>query len=90
MIQNAHTVTVFVKNIGDAPIKAYLQNSPNGADFVNDKQILELEAGDIGFLIPYAFSKYIRLAVTGRRCGRAQVWVQMQQNCCRQVQEAQS
>lgn len=82
-VLSAHTITVFVKNIGDFSIKATLQNSPDGVDFVNDKQILELEKGDIGYIVPYVFSKYIRLAVAGRKCGRAKVWVQMQLNCCR-------
>lgn len=87
MVLNAHTITVFVKNIGDSAIKAHLQNSPNGVDFINDKQLLELKPGEMGYLVPYIFSKYLRLAVVGRKCGRAKVWAQMQLNSSGQLSE---
>lgn len=77
-VQNVRTLTVFVKNTGASAIKAYLQNSPNGSDFVDDKQLLELGEGELGYLVPYIFSKYIRLAVIGCGHGKARVWFQMQ------------
>lgn len=87
LVQTAQTITVFVKNTGDCGLKAFLQNSPNGIDFINDKQMLELEKGDMGYIVPYIFSKYIRLGVAGVKGGKAQIWVQIQHSCCCQQPE---
>lgn len=76
--EQAETVTVFVKNLGSGPLAAFLQNSPDGADFVNDPKLLELESGQIGYLVPYIFSKYIRAAIQSEGGGTAQIWFQIQ------------
>lgn len=74
----ADSVTVFAKNTGEAPVSVSLQNSPDGLDFVDDPQQLELAAGQTGYLVPYIFSKYIRARVQSDGAGSADIWVQMQ------------
>lgn len=83
LTQRAQVITVFVKNIGGGTVSMFLQNSPNGTDFVNDQQILTLEGGNMGYLVPYIFSKYTRLAATGSCDGKVQVWTQMQMQMLR-------
>jgi|GEM_PF-3292718 len=75
---DARVVTVFIKNTGEHPLAVSLQNSPNGQDFIDDPQRLELEAGKTGCLTPYIFSKYIRVAAQSGKTGAAVIWVQMQ------------
>lgn len=78
--QEAREITLFVKNVGGGPITAHMQNSPNGVDFVDDPQQLALAAGETGYLVPYIFSKYMRVAASGTAAGYARVWFQMQNN----------
>lgn len=77
---NARTVTVFVKNTGSGPVTAFLQNSPDGLDFVNDPRQIVLAAGEMGYLTPYIFSKHMRIVVTGAEADSARIWLQMQNN----------
>lgn len=76
--RDARTVTVFVKNTGEAPVVVSLQNSPNGLDFTQDAQQLHLEPDQIGYLVPYIFSKYTRVAIHSDRAGTACLWFQLQ------------
>ena len=80
--KEARTITVFIKNTGEAPIVASLQNSPNGFDFTQDAQQLELQADQIGYLVPYIFSKYTRVAINGNQPGTALLWFQFQNYAC--------
>ncbi len=74
----ATIITIFVKNIGYHPIAVRLQNSPNGLDFTDDPQLLSLDAGETGYLIPYIFSKYMRLTAISEEGSAMRVWAQMQ------------
>ena len=76
--QNARTITIFVKNTGASPATFFLQNSPNGLDFIGDPQLLELEPNETGYLVPYIFSKYTRIVGQGAEPSTAYIWVQMQ------------
>lgn len=80
--KEARTITVFIKNTGESPIVASLQNSPNGLDFTQDPQQLELEADQTGYLVPYIFSKYTRVVINGNQAGTAFVWFQFQNFAC--------
>jgi len=75
---DAKTVTAFVRNAGGGPVVAYIQNSPNGCDFLDDPQRLELAGGQMGYLVPYIFSKYMRVVLTGPPGGSARLYFQMQ------------
>jgi hypothetical protein len=78
---NARAITVFAKNVGEAPVTVSLQNSPNGLDFVDDPQKLELVAGKTGYLVPYIFSKYMRVVARSVETGTVRIWAQMQNYC---------
>ena len=69
--KDARTITVFIKNTGESPITATLQNSPNGSDFTQDVQQLNLDPDQI-------FSKYIRVVIHGNQSGTACIWFQLQ------------
>ncbi len=75
---NARAVTVFAKNTGENSASIFLQNSPNGLDFVEDPQSLELEAGKMGYLVPYIFSKYTRAVARSTQTASVCLWVQIQ------------
>jgi hypothetical protein len=79
--QNARTITVFVKNTGGNTIRVHLQNSPDGTEFVDDPQILELAPGETGTLVPYLFSKFIRAVIEATEESSAFIWFQIQQFC---------
>ena len=76
----AQTATFFIKNLSDAVLNANLQISPDGADFVNDMQVLMIPSGDTGVLTPYYFAKYCRarLCGGGEHGPAAKIWCQMQ------------
>ncbi len=76
--KDAKTITVFIMNTGLSPVTAYLEISPNGVNFMEDPQRLELPCGALGALTPYLFSKYLRVAAIGAPQGRIAVNVQMQ------------
>lgn len=78
LTHNARAITVFVKNIGENPITVSLQNSPNGLDFTDDPQQLELSVNKTGYLVPYIFSKYTRVVAKSAQTGAAHIWFQMQ------------
>lgn len=81
LIANAQRVTVFIKNTGCSSISAWLQNSPNGTDTVDDPQVIDLAPGEIKALVPYIFSRFIRLVAAGQDGGQAFVWFQIQRMC---------
>ena len=80
--KEARTITVFIKNTGEYPIVAFLQNSPNGLDFTQDPQILQLQADETGHLVPYIFSKYTRVMIHSDQPGTACIWFQLQNFSC--------
>lgn len=75
---NANAITIFVKNIGPNPITVSLQNSPNGLDFTDDPQQLELAVSKTGYLVPYIFSRYTRVVAQSTQASTAYIWFQMQ------------
>jgi len=75
---NARAVTMFAKNTGENPVTIFLQNSPNGLDFVDDPQRLELAAGKTGYLVPYIFSKYTRAVAQSTQEASVRLWTQIQ------------
>lgn len=77
-VKDARTITVFIMNTGPGPVTAYLEISPNGVNFMEDPQRLELPPGAMGALTPYLFSKYLRVAATGALQGRIAVNIQIQ------------
>ncbi|MEM5769319.1 MAG: DUF6385 domain-containing protein [Bacillota bacterium] len=83
--EDARTITAFVKNTGGVPVTLFLQNSPNGLDFTDDPRELTLNAGEIGYLIPYIFSKYTRVAVKSAQPGAVYLWLQMQRHVYAQL-----
>ena len=77
---SARTISVFIKNTGPLPILANIQNSPDGCTFVDDPQILNLGAGETGVLVPYHFSKRMRIAIQSEiGQSEAKIWFQMQE-----------
>lgn len=84
LTKNARAITVFVKNAGNNPIVISLQNSPNGLDFTDDPQQLELNADETGYLVPYIFSKYTRVVAKSAHTGAAHIWFQMQDHSYQQ------
>ncbi len=75
----ADTVTIFVHNSGQVSLTAYLQNSPDGQIFVDDKQVLALKPGEAGIMTPYYFSKYMRMVMRSQNGqGQATLWFQIQ------------
>jgi len=77
----AQTITVFIKNTGTSPMTAQLQNSPDGNDTVDDPQVITICPGETKFLVPYIFSRFLRLAITGAEGDCARVWFQIQRRC---------
>lgn len=78
--QHAREITVFAKNTGETPVVVRLQHSPNGLDYMDDPQQLELSADQTGYLVPYIFSKFTRVAASCAESGSVQIWFQMQNN----------
>jgi len=81
MVSLAQTITVFIKNTGTSPIMARLQNSPDGIETVDDPQVITVCPGETKFLVPYIFSRFIRLVIWGPNGGCAHVWFQIQRRC---------
>ena len=77
-VKDARTITVFITNTGTVPVTAYLEISPDGAGYLEDPQRLVLQAGALGALTPYLFSKYLRVAAVGASQGSILVNIQMQ------------
>ena len=76
---SADRVTVFVHNTGSVAVVAYLQNSPDGQVFVDDKQVLNVPPGETAIMTPYFFSKYMRMVMhSPDGPGQAILWFQMQ------------
>jgi hypothetical protein len=78
LTKNARAITIFAKNTGESPIVISLQNSPNGLDFSDDPQKLDLIPNETGCLVPYIFSKYTRVTAKSAQTGAARIWFQMQ------------
>lgn len=56
--------TVFVKNNGGATCTATLENSGNGVNFVTGSETVTIAPGATQIVIPYYFSKYMRIKYT--------------------------
>lgn len=78
LIAQAQTVTAFFRNEGSAPVEVWLQNSPDGISFIDDPQRRTLSSGELESLVPYRFSKYLRVAYSADQVGCLRIWVQMQ------------
>lgn len=75
------TATFFMKNNGPYPAILQLQLSPDGLDFLPDKQLAEAGAGELAAVTPYLFGKFMRAQVRPARAGlpvSARVWYQAQ------------
>ncbi|WRS27884.1 DUF6385 domain-containing protein [Oscillospiraceae bacterium MB08-C2-2] len=58
----SQTITFFVENLGSREINIHLENSPNANSVVVDPQCLCVKPGQTVDIVPYRFSKFIRLA----------------------------
>lgn len=77
---SARNITIFIKNMGNAPIQVHLQNSPNDLDYADDNHILKVAGGKVKTLVPYIFSKHMRLAcIGGSGSCSAKIWFEIQE-----------
>ncbi|KAJ51365.1 hypothetical protein BD780_000664 [Clostridium tetanomorphum] len=60
-ISNISEYTIFIRNIGDNPIKVSLDVSPDGSNFLPDTTDEPLAVGELGLITPKYFTNYIRL-----------------------------
>lgn len=79
---NTRRITFFIENTGAANFEANLQISPDGINFINDKQVITLrESGAMEAITPYLFAKYMRVRIRPETAGefvRARIWCQNQ------------
>ncbi|WP_227020255.1 DUF6385 domain-containing protein [Sinanaerobacter chloroacetimidivorans] len=76
---SATMVTVFLKIYGEGSLEASIQNSPDGINFINDIQNLKLEDDEMGTLVPYLYSKYMRIAMKCTKPStKVKIWFQIQ------------
>lgn len=79
LTKNSQVITFFIKNSLTYEITVHLENSPNARDFLNDTRMITILPGKISLIMPYAFSKYTRVAVTSdHHCILAKIWFQTQ------------
>ncbi|MGE4214253.1 MAG: DUF6385 domain-containing protein [Anaerotignaceae bacterium] len=75
----SETITFCIHNMGEHPVNVNLQNSPDAKLFVNDAQTLVLLPHETGLVVPYKFTKYTRIVVTGtNKCIVTKLWYQTQ------------
>ena len=75
------TVMFFVKNLEIDEIKAHIQVSPDGVNFINEPMEILVEMDTIKFIVPCIFAKFTRVAVKNIHCGktsRVKIWYQAQ------------
>lgn len=80
-VANARIITFFVENAGTGSFNANLQISPDGINFIDDKQIRSLQAGATEAITPYLFAKYMRVRIQPEIAGQfvnARIWCQIQ------------
>ncbi len=81
LTKTAQTITWFVKNKGGNILNFKLQISPDGLNFIDDKQKVILQAGEMQAITPYMFAKFMRVCISPQVQGefvQAQVLCQMQ------------
>ena len=61
-IKNSRNITVFIKNYGTGSVICSLQDSPDSMEYVDDSQPTEVGKGELIYLTPSIFSKYLRLS----------------------------
>lgn len=73
------TITFFVENIGCSEFTIHLENSPNAIQHVDDAQRITVHPGETVDIVPYKFSKFIRLiAHSDNRNVALRLWFQTQ------------
>jgi len=76
------TVMFFVKNIEKYEIRAHIQVSPDGINFIDEPTQILVGLNEIKFIVPCIFAKFTRVAVKNIRCGkrsRVKIWYQAQE-----------
>ncbi len=75
----SQTITIFVQNLGANQVNIYLQNSPNAHQTVDDAQIITVNPRETVDIVPYKFSKYLRLVADSNQTKVAiKMWFQTQ------------
>ena len=62
-ITSAELVSLFIKNEGTSTFEINLQMSPDGIEYVNDPQTLTAAPGELVFITPQYFAKFIRVHI---------------------------
>ena len=76
------TVIFFVQNLEKYEIKAHLQVSPDGVDFINEPMNISVGMNKIKFIVPCIFAKFTRVAVRNIYYGetsKVKIWYQAQE-----------
>lgn len=84
-IAQVRNVTFLIQNQGSSAIAAALQISPNGLDWMDDKQNITVPRDSLAAVTPYLFARYIRLGASSLSSGagaEATVWCQAQMLSC--------
>jgi len=80
---SAKLISFFIKNNGAQDILVRLQIGPDNVDFADDAQLVTVQPGELRFVTPYGFAKFIRARIQNTQPGRtmnAKVWCQIQTN----------
>lgn len=80
-ISQARTVTFFIKNCSCSTIEAALQISPDGLDWLDDKQKVAVPPDGLAAITPYLFARHIRAGISSvdpKASGKVRVWYQAQ------------
>ncbi len=80
-ISQARTVTFFIRNCSCTAIQAALQVSPDGLDWMDERQCVAVPPEGLTAITPYLFARYIRAGVSSfdlNAGGTARVWFQAQ------------
>lgn len=75
------TLTFFVKNTCGVPINFNIQLSPDSKEYMDDRQIFKIDAGELKAFTPYMFGKFMRARIAALSPGQqtgAEIWVQAQ------------
>ncbi len=76
-VSAAEALTFFVKNRGAQDFEFNIQLSPDGAEFLDDKQICTVGAGELKAITPYLFGRFMRAKIAASSGGAsAAVWIQ--------------
>ncbi len=76
---NAETITFFIINTGLDPVQIHLENSPNAIVHIDDAQRTCVQPNQTVDIMPYKFSKFIRLVASShQRKVNCRIWFQSQ------------